>query len=390
MAQPNIMRPDYQGGSIVNLMSTILQALGDETNYHQPLNDLDTDLLKRSTNIVLLVLDGLGYHYLCDRGEQSVLHQQLYGKMTSVFPSTTATAISTFMTGLAPQQHGITGWFTYFDELQSIVTVLPCKFRSTRQNKDININPESLYGHIPFFDLLTVDSFVVTPENIAYSEYSLAHRGKATIKPYGSLAECFNSTVDIINSSQQRKYIYTYWPEFDGMAHQKGVASQDVADHFADIDVAFASFLHSIKGTNTLVIATADHGIIDSGPEYCVEIEKYPELQGMLAMPLSGERRMAYCYVKPNRKDEFTSFINDNFSGQIDLLESQQMLAENYFGLGEPHLLLHKRIGDFILSMKGNGTIMDTLPQEKRFYHIGTHGGLTEQEMMVPLIVVQR
>lgn len=390
MTQLDIVRPDYQGGSIVNLMSSIMHALGGNSNQHPPLRMLDGDALSQATNIVLLVLDGLGYHYLCDRGRNSVLHHYLNGQMTSVFPTTTATAITTFMTGLAPQQHGLTGWFTYFDEIESVVTVLPCKHRyNIAENHKIPINAQQLYGHIPLFDLLDVDSFVVTPEMIAYSEYSLSHRGKAQIKPYVTLAECFDYTADIVRSSGTRKYVYTYWPQFDGMAHERGVHSQDVADHFADIDKAFEKFISDIKGTNTLVIATADHGIIDSGAEHCIEIDNYPELLDMLTLPLSGERRMAYCYVDPDRREDFQGFVKSNFSGQIDILDSQQLVAQNYYGLGAPHPQLNRRVGDYALFMRDNMTIMDTLETEKHFYHIGTHGGLSKQEMIVPLILVQ-
>ena len=389
MAQLDIIRPDYQGGSIVNLMSSILKVLGESTNHHPSLKILDSIFLSQATNVVLLVLDGLGYDYLCDRGQNSALHQHLNGQITTVFPSTTATAITTFMTGQAPQQHGLTGWFTYFEELSSVLAVLPCASRYTAgSDEDPVIDARAAYGHTPLFDLLNVDSFVVTPKMIAYSEYSLSHRGKAQIKPYVTLAECFDFTADIIKGGKQRKYIYTYWPQFDGMAHERGVDSADVADHFRDIDKAFRKFISDIKGTNTLVIATADHGIIDSGPDYCIEMDRYSVLQEMLDLPLSGERRMAYCYVNPNRREEFRKFIEDNFSESMSLFDSQQLITENYYGLGEPHPRLRKRVGDFVLSMKGNMTIMDTLETEKRFFHIGTHGGLSQKEMLVPLIQV--
>ena len=396
MNNSSVVLPDYQGGSIVNLMSTILQVLGTQSNQHPSLVNLDIEQLSRATNVVLLVLDGLGYRYLCEQGSRSLLYRNLHSQMTSVFPSTTATAISTFMTGLAPQQHGLTGWFTYFEEISRVLAVLPCKTRyysnsagNNSEEDEIVIDSQSLYGHTPLFDLLTVDSYVVTPQQIAYSEFSLSHRGRAVIKPYTSLSECFDFTADIINSHSQRKYIYTYWPEFDGMAHEVGVGSQEVAEHFAEIDKAFGKLIKDIKGTNTLVLCTADHGIIDSGPEYCIELQNYPDLQAMLSLPLSGERRLAYCYVDPGRQDEFKQIVQDKFGEQIDLHESRELLSKNIYGLGQPHPKLATRIGDFMLSMKSNMTIMDTLASEKRFYHMGTHGGLSAQEMLVPLIVVE-
>ena len=385
-----MIKPDYYGGSIVNLMSSILQGLGDTLNYHAPLKELPEDMPAAAQNVVLLVIDGLGYQYLTEAGNHSTLNHHLRGKLTTVFPSTTATAITTFMTGLAPQQHGLTGWFTYFQELGSILAVLPFRPRFGGASLgELNIDVQSLYGHTPVFDLINRHCYIVTPDSIAHSDYSLAHRGKAHIKPYETLTECFDITHDIICSSQQLKYIYTYWPMFDGMAHEKGVGSQEVKQHFEDIDQAFKHFIKSIKGSNTLVIATADHGIIDSGPDYCIELEQHPELQDMLTMPLTGERRMAYCYIDGDRQSDFKHYVLDNFNEQLQILDSKQLIDQHFFGLGTPHPQLHHRVGDYTLAMNNNMTIMDTVPGERRFYHIGTHGGLSEQEMYVPLILVE-
>jgi Type I phosphodiesterase / nucleotide pyrophosphatase len=386
----SMIKPDYENASIVNLMASILQGLGQHSNQHSALKELDSDCFARARHVVLLVIDGLGYNYLSVNAPRSALHKFIHSKLTTVFPSTTATAITAFMTGLAPQQHGLTGWFTYFQELGSILTVLPVKPRFGGASLgELNIDVPSLYGHVPVFDLLDVDGYIVSPRNIAYSDYSLAHRGKARIKPYENLTECFAFTCDIIKGDSNKKYIYTYWPQFDGMAHEKGVGSKDVADHFQDIDKAFSRFINDIKGTNTLVIATADHGIIDSGPDYCIELEHHPELQDMLTMPLSGERRMAYCYVEADRHKDFTTYLQNNLAEQITVYPSKQLLEQHFYGLGPAHPHLHHRIGDFVLATNNNHTIMDTIPGERHFYHIGTHGGLSEDEMFVPLIIVE-
>ena len=385
-----MIKPDYENASIVNLMASILHGLGNHSNHHPPLNVLKPDCFARARNILLLVIDGLGYNYLIDNAPRSTLRGYLHSRLTSVFPSTTATAITTFMTGLAPQQHGLTGWFTYFQELRSILTVLPAKPRiGGRLSEKPNIDVKALYNHIPVFDLLDVNSYIVSPRTIAFSDYSLAHCGKARINPYDSLSQCFAITRDIIKSHSHRKYIYTYWPQFDGMAHHKGLSSTDVADHFQEIDSAFSDFIYDIKGTNTLVIVTADHGLIDSRPESCIELEHHPRLQAMLTMPLSGERRMAYCYVKAGRQEDFIHYLKDKLTDPITVYPSKQLLTQHYYGLGPAHPHLHNRIGDYTLAMNGNYTIMDTVACEKHFYHIGTHGGLSEDEMLVPLILIE-
>jgi len=386
----NMIKPDYETASIVNLMSSILQGLGQHSNRHSALSALDNERLLRASNIVLLVIDGLGYNYLTNNAPHSTLHSHLHSTLTTVFPSTTATAITTYMTGLAPQQHGLTGLFTYIQELGSILTVLPAKPRHIDSPlEELNIDVPALYRHVPIFNLLEADCHIITPRNIAYSDYSLAHRGKARMKPYKNLTECFSLTRDIIKSNASKKYIYTYWPQFDGMAHEKGVGSRDVADHFHEIDKTFSKFIEDIKGTNTLLIVTADHGIVDSGPSHCIELEHHPALQSMLSMPLSGERRMAYCYVKADRHDDFTHYLAKNLAEQITVHPSRRLLEQHYYGLGPAHPQLHLRVGDFTLEMNKNYTIMDTLPGENHFYHIGTHGGLSDDEMLVPLIIIE-
>ena len=108
------VRPDYRGGGITNLISSVAAALGNPDRVYQPTPLVDMNRLEGVKNIVLLVVDGLGYHYLNEKCQGSFLQRSLAGSLTSVCPSTTASAIPTFLTGVPPQQHGFTGWFTYF------------------------------------------------------------------------------------------------------------------------------------------------------------------------------------------------------------------------------------------------------------------------------------
>jgi hypothetical protein len=40
--------------------------------------------------------------------------------------------------------------------------------------------------------------------------------------------------------------------------------------------------------------------------------------------------------------------------------------------------------------MNGRGTVKDWVPGESRHLHIGNHGGLSEDEMNIPLVVAKR
>jgi hypothetical protein len=71
-----------------------------------------------------------------------------------------------------------------------------------------------------------------------------------------------------------------------------------------------------------------------------------------------------------------------------DLYRSEDLIARNYFGLFEPDPRLYDRIGDYVLIMRDNYIIKDFLLNEEEKFHIGNHGGVTEEEMLVPVVVV--
>jgi hypothetical protein len=66
---------------------------------------------------------------------------------------------------------------------------------------------------------------------------------------------------------------------------------------------------------------------------------------------------------------------------------SRALLDEGWFGPGAPHARFAERIGDVALVMRGSCTVKDWTPGEPRHMHIGNHGGPSEDEMRIPLIV---
>lgn len=382
--------PDYQESSIVNLMSSLSGALGTSVNDYAELPSLGSDDLVGSRNIVLLVIDGLGYNYLRNFGQGSVMHKYLRAKLTSVFPSTTATAITTFMTGLAPQQHGLTGWFTYLKELGCITAVLPFRPRVGANRFDSNsIDIHRLYDHKPFFELIDCNAFVVAPEWIIHSEFNTVHSGSALLYGYNSLGECFDNIETIVKKSTDKKYIYAYWPDFDRLSHDMGCHSEKVNRHFAELDEAFEHLIHKLEGTDTTVIVTADHGFIDTEVSKIIHVHEHMPIQQALVMPLSGEPRASYCYVHPHQEQEFIDYITTELAYCMDIKASHVLVAEGYFGKGKVHPKLHERIGHYTLLMKDNYIIKDQLAGEKPFVHIGVHGGISPEEMFVPLVLAR-
>jgi hypothetical protein len=385
--QPQTLLPDYLGGSIVNLMASLITALGGEELLYPPLRLLPPARLAQSRNVVLLVIDGLGHEHLT-RADAGVLRRGLLGPVTSVFPSTTATAITTFLTGSGPQQHALPGWHTYFKELGSVVAVLPFRARHGGPPLgDTGIDAGALFGHVPVFNRIRAQSFVVAPERIVHSDYNTAHTGPATRKAYNTLREMFATTAHIVRDSRERTYVYAYWPELDRLAHEHGIGSREAAAHLTELDKEFGHFLERIQGSDSTVIVTADHGFVDADPDHAVELDAHPKLAESLLLPLCGERRAAYCYVHPDRRAQFEDYVQSVLAAEVELIPSAKLIERGYFGLGPAHPRLHERIGDYTLVMRGRATIKDWLMGERRYSQVGVHGGVSAAEMRVPLVV---
>lgn len=380
--------PNYSGDGITNLMSSLGTALTEQKQRYAPLTQLPPNEVGEASNVVLWVIDGLGFNQLQRHLPEAALTQYCRGAMTSVCPTTTASAIPTFLTGVPPLQHGLTGWFTYFVELGAVLTVLPFSLRLGQLSLDNSgLNPRDLSGEDSFFDHLSVDSNIVTPSWIAGSSFNRAFSGAARIRPYSNLKGLSKGIRTSVGSGRQRSYTYAYWPEYDSISHTFGSESEEAIKHLKQLDETFEQLLSMLKGTQTKLIVTADHGFIDSPDAQTIHLHEHPPLAETLAVPLCGEPRLAFCYVHADRAEQFEAYIGNQLSHACHLIPRQEMLDGNWFGLGLAHSRVEDRIGHYALVMKENYKITGTLPGERPLHHLGVHGGLSEGEMMVPLIV---
>lgn len=381
------MLPDYAGGSIVNLMASLAQACGYSISGYPPTPLLASLGLANSNNIVLIVLDGMGDDYL-QRHPRSFLARHLIGTLTSVFPSTTAAAITTFFTGVAPAQHGATGWHSYFSELDCVFTPLPGRRRdglrlSSTLRKDI---PARLFGADRLYGHLARKVQVLAPLEICDSAFNRYFCEGAEVFGYRSLVEFVAMLESLSGTHREPKFIYAYYPDHDLLCHQYGVESRVVAHHFDLLNRLFARFSSALH--NTSVICTADHGMIDNPPGHVVDLAHMPEIANCLTQPLCGEPRAAYCYVKEEMIDRFAELATEQLGCCATCLPSSIVLDNGWYGVPPFSLRTRERIGDYVLLMEDDWTIKDWLPGEARYRQRAVHGGVSSEEMLVPLILL--
>ena len=382
--------PNYRDGSILNLMQSILGGLDapGAGDVHGHLAVLEPDEVADARHVVLLVVDGLGRAQL-EVGPAPALRASLRGTMTSVFPSTTASAVTTFLTGLAPAEHAVTGWFTWMRELDSIIAPLP--FTTRAGDADLTargVEPSDVFVGPTVFERVRADCHTVLPAELVDSAYTRAHNRGAAPRGFERLDGLVEAIVDVVRNARRRTYVSAYWPVLDTLSHEFGASSVEARRHLAEIDLHFARLRTALAGSGTLLLVTADHGFLDIRPEARLDAGSIPGLEPMLARPLCGEPRIAYCYVRDDCREEFAERAGEGLDGAASVIDSESMIEGGWFGPGEPHPRLRERVGDFALVMREDYAIRDRIGDEKPFLHVGVHGGVSREEMRVPLVVV--
>ncbi len=188
------MIPNYKENNSINLMSSIQYGLGTKSKYTQLSKEL-TKEIKEASNVVLFVIDGVGSDSLQKLGKNSFLVKNKVQDLQSVFPATTASAVTTFYTGLAPQEHGITGWDMNLKEFGTIISILPMV---TSQGQRIPLDEETSYLPKSIFDKINVSCYKIGTTKLFKSDYNKilgknAEFGK--INTFNSLLNKISKTV---------------------------------------------------------------------------------------------------------------------------------------------------------------------------------------------------
>lgn len=103
-----MIQPDYNN-SILNLITSILKYYNVKSKYNS-LPEIDEMLNKDYNNVVLLILDGMGENILNELNENDLFRKNRIRTITSVYPTTTAAAMTTYYSGKPPIETGWIAW----------------------------------------------------------------------------------------------------------------------------------------------------------------------------------------------------------------------------------------------------------------------------------------
>ncbi len=376
--------PDSERG-LPNLMASLAGALGCP---EWPLPSLEglAPTLAGADTIILLVVDGMGEAQLRRHLAGGLLEQHCITVVDSVFPPTTAAAVGTFLTGLPPAGHALTGWYQWCEEIGETLAILPLTRRGQR-----GPSPEAaewakrLLDLPPFAGRLRVPATHVLPAWIAGTPFNRTLAGPVKQEAYGQRSELFPAITRALQTGSGPRFIYAYWPDYDTVAHDCGPDGEAAVLLLRALEAALAEFLATARCKNALLLITADHGFMTASPEHQIDLGEHPDLVDCLLRPLSGERRAAYAHVRPERREEFAARIQDRFGHALWLVPSTDLIANGWFGGAPFHPRLTSRTGDFTLLLKDDWSLIDTRPGDRHPLLPGQHGGISPAELRVPI-----
>jgi hypothetical protein len=392
--------PACDCGSVCNLTSTILRSFGVA---EPPSNLLPApqvlQRLESSDRVVLLVLDALGYLQLRDRRDDagSVLagigESGFCSRITTVFPSTTTAALTSLYTGYTPQEHGVLGYRLYLKEYTAVADML---MLSPAGSGEPDLLVQQGMRHHRFLGVPTVFERLrkqgVPTATLCRGAYAgsglsrLLHRGADRVVPVVAFSDLCVQVRKLVNDPDGPRFILAYWDTLDGIAHHYGPDSEEFSAELRNLGAALESEWvghPEMRGRNVALVIAADHGQLEADTKLRVETKRYPWLLSRLLVPPTGDGRAAYLHCHEGEQTAVRRFLRDRFGDLLPCTPSDRLLQRGLFGRGKLHRHTRDRIGDFVVLPEGRATLES--PFSKTILK-GRHGGLSPEEMLVPLI----
>jgi len=393
MQKRKIVFPDYTN-SILNLVASLLTTYGAES-LHPPLAEINSEELRKKKNVVLMVFDGMGYNLLDGQMFENTrfLKENMICPITSVFPPTTAAAITSLFTGKSPLEHGVVGWTIFFKEYMKFINFLPLiddssgeKLDSTLydiyENMDINGIFQSILGARENLSI-----YNIAPAIFCESKYTQKTAKFAENRFYEDDNELFQIVSDLVakeGREDEKKLIFSYSANPDALQHEYGTGADSVKEYLSFINRELAKMKERCKGSDTTVLLTADHGLTDI--ESYISVDEDRLLYDSLIMPTFPEPRFVSFFVKPHRVEQFEKAM-EKYGDDFFVMRRDEFFEKGLLGPGVPHKKLDDFIGSHIAIAIGKIGMVTNLKNKQQHKLTAHHSGLTEDEMLVPLIM---
>ena len=330
---------------------------------------------------VTVLIDGLGHDLLVRRaGHAPWLRAHLAGtrRVASGFPSTTATAMGTFGTGLAAGAHGMLGYEVLVPGTDRLLNEL-----SWEDGPD----PRTWQPHTTVFEAVAAAGVEVARVGPAHFDGSgltnAAIRGGRFVVA-ATLAQRVDATLAAVRSAP-RALVHLYWGDLDKIGHVHGCDSWQWGDELESVDRELARLAARLPDDCSLTV-TADHGMVDSPHELRLDVAHEPLLAAGVRQ-VTNEARAPQLHVEPGARDDVHAAWTAVLGDRGIVLTRDDAVTAGWFGAVAPENLA--RIGDIVVAMRGRFAVVDSRRARPELLALrGLHGSLSDDEVAVPVVHV--
>jgi hypothetical protein len=365
-------------GSLTEVLPSAFALLGLDTDDRLGL----AERLGTPQRIVLVLVDGLGYHLLPRAAQAAPLFADVLAggagrldELACTLPSTTPTSLVSLGTGVAPGEHGIVGFTVNIPGTDRVLTHILWRTDP----------PVATWAPVPTLFARAADagiaSTVVLPAPFEGSGLTAAAYGGARFVP---LARADDKTTAILNALDGgARFVYGYTPAMDSAMHGHGLGSPEWAAAAARTG-AFLGRLQAALPRDTALLVTSDHGGLDIPATARLDLADDPRLSAGLRV-VAGEPRFRHLYTKPGASGDVLAAWSAVLTHRADVLTREEVLTTGLLGPVRPQFV--ERIGDVVMISRGDTAVFATghEPAEVSWL-VGLHGARTPAETAIPLI----
>lgn len=359
--------------------------------------------------VVLFLIDGFGWRFF-EKFQDMPFLQRLtksgkVEKLTAQFPSTTAAHLTTIHTGLSVGQSGVYEWFYYEPHLDRVIAPLLFSFAGDDERDTLKgfVKANKLYPSQTLYQELGekgTESHVFGVRDYTPSTYSNVVMKGAKLHSFKTLPEALVNLGILLESITNPAYIHFYLDNIDSLCHKygpTGLQTESEIEAFLLIMEYFFTRVFTGK-KKVLFLMTADHGASEVDPRTTVFLNTDKRFKGIerflktnkageLLVP-AGSARDMFLYVKDELLEEAQEFLSHRLAGKAEVVKSEWLMEKGYFG-PEISQKFRARLGNLVILSHRYESVWwyEKDRFEQRYY--GHHGGLTPQEIEIPLIMLE-
>lgn len=391
----SLTHPTYDSGGLAGVLPQVAMSLGVSLGpEHHALTLLASSgapgaggqgsvtAYPPARRAVVVLIDGLGFELLTARAGHAPYLRSLLPQgraLTCGFPSTTATSMGTFGTGLPPGAHGLVG-FEVLDPDRDLVF--------NELSWDEGPVPEDWQPHDTVFETASAQGVAVTRIGPGFFDGSGLTRSALRGGRFVAARELearVDATLAAVRASP-RALVYLYWGDLDKVGHFRGCGSWEWLAELESIDAQLARLAESLP-SDTAMYVTADHGMLDCPFEDRLDVAHEPELAAGVRH-VGGEARARMLYCEPGALADVTAAWRQRLGTSALIRTREEVLDGGWYGApGAVRDAVRARIGDVLVAMIDPVAVVDSRRDRPELLALlGLHGSLTPVEVAIPLL----